>query len=107
MSVLDTAIRVTAAQPLVRCPRIEGIASLPYYDGSNNGMHGGLLSANAGSTPRISGLGRRGLHDRVAWSVEAGCSRRPRQRRQALRDEHCQVEHAQADRYGEKPSVQL
>jgi hypothetical protein len=37
----------------------------------------------------------------------AGRNRRPRQGRQALRDKHCQVEHTQADCYGEKPGVQL
>jgi hypothetical protein len=40
-------------------------------------------------------------------SLGGHCGRWPWQRRQTLRDEHGQVEHPEADRDREKPSVQL
>jgi hypothetical protein len=43
MRVLDAAIGVTAVQSRFERPRIESVTSLPCYDGSNDGMHGGLL----------------------------------------------------------------
>jgi hypothetical protein len=43
----------------------------------------------------------------VCGSIDGCCGGWPWQRRQTLRNEHGQVEHAQADRYGEKPRVQL
>src|SRR5215472_1957032 len=107
MSVFDTAIGITAAQPLLGRPRIKGVASIPCHYGSKNGMHRGLLSAVAGSTPKIGVLGRGGAEYRVVWAVDAGGHRGPRQRRHALGDQNGEIEHTQPDRDSEKPGVQL
>lgn len=106
MSVLDAAIGVTTAQSVIGSPRIERKASIPRYDGSNNDVHRGLLSTTAKSAPNIRRLRRRGLHPSARRTVRADCSR-PRRRRQTFGDQNGHIEHAQADRYREQPSVQL
>src|SRR6516225_435744 len=41
MGVLDSAVRVTRAKPLLGRPAIEGIATLSRQNRSNNDLHGG------------------------------------------------------------------
>jgi len=45
MGVLDSAVRVARAKPLLGRPAIEGVATLSRQNRSNNDLHGGSLSA--------------------------------------------------------------
>jgi hypothetical protein len=45
MCVFNPAVGVSEAEPLLGSPAIEGIATLPRYNRSNNDMHCGSLSA--------------------------------------------------------------
>ena len=45
IGIVDATVDVPAAQPTLGRPRVEGVASLPRQNGSNNDLHGSLHSA--------------------------------------------------------------
>src|SRR5438128_2065750 len=45
IGIVDATVDVPAAQPVLGRPGVEGIASLPRQNGSNDDLHGGFLSA--------------------------------------------------------------
>src|SRR5438270_8800772 len=45
IGVFDSAVRIPRAKPLLGRPAVEGIATLPRQNRSNNDLHGGSFSA--------------------------------------------------------------